>query len=124
MNYYELLSIKKDATQTEVRAAYRRLVQHHHPDRSGEENAAEFRKIQEAYEVLSDPECRREYDRSLSREIPVRTVSSSDIQEVYEVTPGTRRRREWGIREIHPRSSLPDSFFMEIDDLLRRFFGF
>jgi len=62
---YAILGISASATDAEVRAAYRRLVQRHHPDHNGgsREAARRFEEVQEAYEVLRDPEKRAAYDQ-------------------------------------------------------------
>ncbi|HZH98904.1 MAG TPA: DnaJ domain-containing protein, partial [Fimbriimonadaceae bacterium] len=65
--HYDVLGVHRKSTAVEIRSAYRRLVLRHHPDRSKSPNAAEvFMRIVEAYEVLSDGERRRQYDRSLA----------------------------------------------------------
>jgi DnaJ-domain-containing protein 1 len=66
--YYDLLQVSPAATGGEVRIAYRRLAQRHHPDkRSGRREAAlVMAAINEAYAVLSDPEQRERYDRALA----------------------------------------------------------
>jgi molecular chaperone DnaJ len=63
-DYYESLGINRDASQDEVKRAFRRLAMEFHPDRNSEPGAeARFKEINEAYEVLSDPEKRGTYDR-------------------------------------------------------------
>ena len=63
-DYYELLGIARDASHAEIKGAFRRLARELHPDVSGEPDAERrFRAVAEAYEVLSDPERRRAYDR-------------------------------------------------------------
>ena len=64
-SYYDILGIKRDASEKEVRQAYRRLARKHHPDVNPGDKAAEaaFKEINEAHEVLSDPEKRQKYDR-------------------------------------------------------------
>lgn len=63
-DYYETLGVKPDATEAEIRTAYRRLARKFHPDVSKEANAEErFKSINEANEVLSDAEKRAHYDR-------------------------------------------------------------
>lgn len=61
---YGALGVKKGATRDEIRAAYRKLARKYHPDANPDDKNAEerFKKIQHAYEVLSNPERRREYD--------------------------------------------------------------
>lgn len=59
-NYYEVLGIDKKATKEDVKKAFRKLAQKHHPDKGGDE--AKFKEITEAYAVLGDDTKRREYD--------------------------------------------------------------
>lgn len=61
--HYEMLGVQADATQQEIKAAYRRLSWQVHPDQGG--SAALFRKVGEAYDTLSDPARRQAYDDSL-----------------------------------------------------------
>ncbi len=64
-NYYDILKVDINATEEQIRKSYRTLVREYHPDTSSKNpKAAEmFRDVQEAYEVLGDPEQRRVYDR-------------------------------------------------------------
>jgi curved DNA-binding protein CbpA len=64
MTLYEELGIEKGATDQQIKDAYRRRVKKCHPDVGGNspEMAAEFGRVQRAYEILSDPEARAEYD--------------------------------------------------------------
>lgn len=60
MDLYNILGIKSTASKEEIKKAYRKASLKHHPDRGG--NAEEFKKVNRAYEVLSDPMKKRDYD--------------------------------------------------------------
>ncbi len=64
-DYYSLLGVDRNATQEEIKRAYRKLALQYHPDRNPNNKDAEemFKRISEAYQVLSDPEKREMYDR-------------------------------------------------------------
>lgn len=59
-DYYSTLGVSKTANQDEIKRAYRKLAAQHHPDRGG--NKEQFQEIQVAYDTLSDPEKRAQYD--------------------------------------------------------------
>jgi len=61
-DYYEILDISKTATEAEIKGAYRKLAHKYHPDKNGGDDK-KFREISEAYQVLSDPEKRKQYDQ-------------------------------------------------------------
>ena len=64
-DYYELLGVQRGADDAAIKAAYRRLAKEHHPDRKNgcKESEARFKAINEAYDVLKDPQKRAAYDR-------------------------------------------------------------
>lgn len=66
-NYYEVLGVDKKASQDDIKAAYRKLARQYHPDLhpNDEECAKRFKEINEANEVLSDPQKRQQYDMEL-----------------------------------------------------------
>lgn len=65
VDYYKTLEVSREATPDEIKKAYRKLARKYHPDlHPGDKKAeAEFKKVQEAYDVLSDPDKRDQYDR-------------------------------------------------------------
>jgi len=64
-NYYDIMGVPRNASEKDIRKTYRRLARQHHPDVNPGDKAAEarFKEINAAYEVLSDTEKRRKYDR-------------------------------------------------------------
>jgi len=64
-DYYETLGIERSASAEEIKKAYRRLAKQYHPDFNKDDNDTEkkFREIKEAYDILSDPQKREQYDR-------------------------------------------------------------
>ncbi len=70
INYYEVLGVERDASEDDIRSAFRRMIYKYHPDRFPPEKRAEaeerFQSITEAFNVLSRPASREAYDRELS----------------------------------------------------------
>jgi curved DNA-binding protein len=64
-DYYKVLGLDKSATEKDIKSAFRRLAQRYHPDKNPGDRSAEerFKEINEAYEVLGDPQKRAKYDR-------------------------------------------------------------
>ena len=59
-DYYSILGVSKSASDGEIKKAYRKLASQHHPDRGGDSN--KFKEVQEAYDVLSNPQRKQEFD--------------------------------------------------------------
>ncbi len=63
-DHYKTLGISKNATTEEIKKAYRKLALQYHPDRGGDkESEKKFKEVNEAYQILSDPEKRKRYDQ-------------------------------------------------------------
>ncbi|WP_198943386.1 J domain-containing protein [Actinokineospora bangkokensis] len=86
VDYYELLGVRRDASAAEVKSAYRALAKVMHPDAGG--TAGTFRLLKSAYETLSDPDRRREYDRGPAPEVPSPRPAARRTR-----TPGPRPSR-------------------------------
>lgn len=78
MNYYEILKVSKRATSEEIKSSYKNLVKKYHPDLYvGDKEFAEqkIKEINEAYDILSNPQTKKEYDEYLNPK-PSRNVFS------------------------------------------------
>ncbi len=64
-DYYEILGVTRQATEADLKSAFRKLAKEHHPDRNPGDKTAEqkFKELNEAYEVLKDPQKRAAYDQ-------------------------------------------------------------
>lgn len=81
MSYYETLGVSQGASQDEIKKAYRKLVMVHHPDKGGDPE--KFKKIGQAYEVLSDPERRARYDQFGTDEPQMQGPNPADISQMF-----------------------------------------
>jgi len=74
---YDVLGLTRDATADDIKKAHRKLAREHHPDKGGDPE--KFKKVQEAYEVLSDPEKRQNFDRFGTPDAPPQGPNPNDI---------------------------------------------
>ena len=105
-DYYEILGVKRSASQDEIKRAYRKLAKQHHPDRNPDDPAAErqFTEVLQAYEVLGDPQKRSQYDR----------FGEAGVGQ-WSTNPEGRRVYQWG-----GDSSVN---FEDLEDLMSAFGG-
>lgn len=84
-NYYKILELTHSASQQDIKKAFRQLAMKYHPDKNEDNKFAEahFREIQEAYQVLSDPDRRSAYNQSRWYRQSMRRETASEI-----ITPG------------------------------------
>jgi len=86
---YEILGVPRDASQEEIKKAYRRLAREHHPDVSQSHDAEErFKEIAAAYEILSDPQKRQQYDMYGQGGGP-ELFPFGDVADIFEAFFGT-----------------------------------
>jgi len=95
INYYEVLGVPREASQTEIRNAYRNLAKERHPDHPGG-SADEFSRLQEANAVLSDPNRRRQHDEALDLAHAADQLAglNLDFGSVEDELSAKRRERE------------------------------
>jgi molecular chaperone DnaJ len=97
INYYEVLGVPREASQAEIRNAYRNLAKERHPDHPGG-SAEEFSRLQEANAVLSDPNRRRKHDEALDLAHAADQLAglNLDFDTVEDELSAKRRERESG----------------------------
>jgi molecular chaperone DnaJ len=95
INYYDVLGVSREASQEEIRTAYRRLAKDRHPDHpSG--SAEEFSLLQEAHAVLSDPNRRRMHDEALDLAHAADQLAGLDFGDLEDELAARRQERESG----------------------------
>ncbi len=84
-DYYAVLGVEADASDAVLKSAYRRKASQYHPDRNpSSDAAAQFRDTQEAYDLLSDPAKRRDYDENRRRSLLENPLATAqDIWKTY-----------------------------------------
>lgn len=126
-DYYSTLGVARDASEEDIRKAHKKLVRKYHPDVApGKEAEEKFKQVQEAYDVLSDPQKRSNYDRFGTAEGPGSYGAGGgkspfgsgspfgggfefDLEDLFKRTTGTRRTQQ--------RSPFGEGFGMDGQDI-------
>ena len=118
MDFYEVLGIKRESDQGEIRSAYRKLAFEYHPDRNRDNPAAaeKMKEINESYAALSDPEKRRQYD---------------SLRQTYGTSANSRFRQTYSEQDIFRGSDIQQIFeelsrafgFRGFDDIFKESYG-
>lgn len=131
--HYEVLGLTQDASLQDVKKAYRKLAVQHHPDRNlgnEEEATIKFREVNEAYEILSDEQSRKQYDKMLRYGGAGGGGSGGGHTFNWSTGGGARERREFKHRDPFAQFNdvfKNDPFFAEarksMDDLFDKHFS-
>lgn len=92
MDYYQTLGVDRTTPPNEIKQAYRKLASKHHPDKGGD--ADQFKKIQEAYETLSDPQKKHAYDNPQPQN-PFENMGGSPFDDMFRDIFGRRTRQAY-----------------------------
>ncbi len=115
-DYYDILGVPRNATDDQIKKAYRELVRKYHPDVSKDPNATEkFKEVQEAYQVLSDPKKRAAYDQFGKAGVGMGAGASSGPQ--WHYGPGGQEVYTW------TSSSGKEGINFDIGDIFSELFG-
>ncbi len=119
-NLYDILGVARDAELETIRKVYRKLARQYHPDLNPGDDAAEerFKEVSRAWEVLQDPERRRNYDE----------FGEISLEAGFDADQARKAREAFGARFGYgdrpgPGARAGEFEFGDIDDLLGRFFG-
>lgn len=95
-DYYKILGLDRKASQQEIKKAFRRLAREYHPDvnKNKPGQNEKFKEVAEAYEVLGDPERRRQYDQGHIDQSWFTTTSFENIRDIFERTAARQSERQ------------------------------
>ena len=107
--YYMILGVSPTASEARIRTAYHDLARRLHPDVAGQEATHAFQEISEAYDVLSDPRRRREYNEELRREQHGAAIA------VHRTRAAPKARDPRPIPRVCPECGVAGAIFMPAD---------
>ncbi|CAK9295305.1 unnamed protein product [Gordionus sp. m RMFG-2023] len=127
-DFYKVLGLNKNATPDEIKKAYRKMALQYHPDKNKEPGAEDkFKNVSEAYDVLSDPEKRKTYDRiGSSQKLPFKNRHADFYDPFTAFSNPKGYSRVWFTENSRSGPSSSSTFSFETDDPFRifeRFFG-
>jgi DnaJ-class molecular chaperone len=108
MDYYSILDIPKTASHDEIKKAYRKMAMKHHPDRNGGDDT-QFKKIQEAYDVLIDPDKKQQYDNPFSNHQQF-NIHGMDAESFFNQVFGARPQNQKQTFRTSVTISLVDAY--------------
>jgi len=122
-DYYEILGVPRDASTDQIKKAYRKLARELHPDVAGAEAEDRFKDVSRAYEVLSNPDKRQQYDRGVDPTAPGGGMGGSGgfgFQDIFETFFGGGQAQQGPV----PRSRRGQDALVRLDvDLEEAVFG-
>lgn len=108
-DYYQLLGLKPNATQNEIRQAYHQLIRLHHPDKTSTVSSGQASKLNSAWEVLGNETSRREYDQ-------VRAKQFGEPNHMVQIRTKAADRPVDNLSPVDAKlSSQPQSFALKLD---------
>src|SRR3954466_12919591 len=128
-DYYDILGLSKGASADEIKKAHRKLVRQYHPDVNKNNKAAEekFKEVQEAYDVLSDPQKKQNYDQFGHAGVGAGGApgGGGDPWAAYRRGPsGAHRPQEWGGGGVTVEDFDPSEFGNgQFADIFEQLFG-
>jgi molecular chaperone DnaJ len=122
MDHYQTMGVGRDANEEQIKKAYRQLAKQYHPDRNPGDKDAEnmFKKVQEAYDILSDPDKKRLYDMQnvAPRSSPQTAPKKTKTKEDFEKEKAEKKRKD------RAAAGVPGAFTQaDLDAIQCTFFG-